>query len=80
MLRRRILRPNSRRTAASIAVASAAAILFVLTVAGPSFAASPSSGSVGPSGTSTHWSGQSYVAGATASPGRLRCRWRRPLR
>ncbi len=51
-----------------------------LVMSAPAWAASSSSGSVGPGKSSTAWSGQSYVAGATASPGRLRCRWRRPLR
>jgi hypothetical protein len=40
----------------------------VLAVAAPGWAASPSSGSVGPNDASAGWTGQSYVAGATASP------------
>ena len=40
----------------------------VLVFAVPGWAASPSSGSVGPANASTGWSGQSFAAGATASP------------
>src|SRR5436190_23869013 len=45
---------------------AAAAIVVAFATAGN--AASPSSGSVGPSSTSTSWNGQSFTVGATQSP------------
>jgi hypothetical protein len=51
----------------SVAIAASTVVLALL-VAGPVWASSPGSGRVGPSAPSSGWSGQHYVAGATASP------------
>jgi hypothetical protein len=61
--------PGARRPRAlSLGLAGLTAALVILATAAPAWAASPSSGSVGPGDASTAWTGQSYVAGATASP------------